>query len=670
MCGHALKGPPLIGGMSERDVATIFFALVLAAAGAVGLFFRHASRLYGASSSAAGFLLANRALGVGVGACSLVASYTSAGMLIGTSQVMASEGIVWAVGTLCWPLSLALGGLMVAPQLRAGNYLSVVDPLQERLGPASGAAFAVPLVVSMVIWASAILISISAGVSVLLDIDATFAVLVSASAALVYTLVGGITAVTATDVVQVVVVVIALALVIPVAATNPSVCPLFGGGSAGGDDCPPQPVFWRGLESSSDSVGGFSEWIDRAVLCLLGPLPQQVFAQRVLAARSASDARRMGLLAGAGHLLVGCACALLGAVGAQVRDWSVLADGDAALEACATQPALRAPCVIRYLTPFPVALAGLCAFMAAMLSSLDSATLAAAALMVLPTARLRCALRERCASRDDDDVLEDGGRRKSPASAWQRDASLLERPLDDPCIVLKARGAMMSVTAAATVAALWTPASAAALVLRMNEVSALFVTPPLLCTLHWRGTNAYGVYASVAAVLATAPLVSSRALTIALAFALVIAISLATNAAFFLGWLPAGWDLLHVARCTAVRAWVRERGWLRGDDLQASPEDCSSSADARIRRHHVRTSSLSFSARAATSSVSLETPGRFAADCVPATAAVASTVGSYPSHPILVSPPRVASTAADAATTQLVEHLRAHVQAADDALSR
>mmetsp|Transcript_7568 Transcript_7568/g.18536 ORF Transcript_7568/g.18536 Transcript_7568/m.18536 type:complete len:225 (+) Transcript_7568:80-754(+) len=131
--GTPLEALPL-AELAVRDGRQQLIALVLVTAIVAGGFWRLAGRMYegGVGVSPARFYLGGSGgIPVWLGACSLVASYTSAGMVNGLAETMATEGAIWAIGPIMWPAALAVGGLLLAPQMRARECVTLVDPLQD-----------------------------------------------------------------------------------------------------------------------------------------------------------------------------------------------------------------------------------------------------------------------------------------------------------------------------------------------------------------------------------------------------------------------------------------------------------------------------------------------------------------------------------------------------------
>lgn len=389
-----------VAELSDNDADELLLVVALACVVLAGGFFRCAGRLYEASGDGlssddeqlcpARFYLTEHGLSVTVAACSLAATYTSAGMVNGMAETMVTEGLVWSVGTFAWPASLALSGLAVAPRLRRRGCVTVIDPLQDVAGERLGALYALPVLLSMVFWAGSILSSLASTAAVIVGGRRALCAFGSVAVALSYTLFGGLRAVALTDVCQLIVFCVGLLAVLPVCAASPFVRPLLDAdGAEAALGSFERSVAHVPYETATGGVAFADlrgEWVDRAFTCLYGQCSHQIVAQRFLAARSPAAARRVGMWASACHLGLGLLCAAFAYVATRT-DWALV--GGQAAQVCGADAALLAPCLLRFVAPRALGWAGLAAVGAAMMSSIDSAVLAAASLVRRTRARAR-----------------------------------------------------------------------------------------------------------------------------------------------------------------------------------------------------------------------------------------------------------------------------------------
>lgn len=86
--------------------------------------------------------------------------------------------------------------------MRSKRYVTMLDPFQEKYGSRMGGLLYIPALLGEIFWSGAILSALGASISVVVDLDNTTAVTVSAAIAVFYTFFGGLYSVAYTDVVQ------------------------------------------------------------------------------------------------------------------------------------------------------------------------------------------------------------------------------------------------------------------------------------------------------------------------------------------------------------------------------------------------------------------------------------------------------------------------------------
>ena len=97
---------------------------------------------------------------------------------------------------------MIIGGLFFAKPMRDAGYLTMLDPFQEKYGARIGGLLFIPALWGEILWSASILASLGSTISVILEMNNTIAVVVSAAIAMLYTLFGGLQSVAYTDVVQ------------------------------------------------------------------------------------------------------------------------------------------------------------------------------------------------------------------------------------------------------------------------------------------------------------------------------------------------------------------------------------------------------------------------------------------------------------------------------------
>lgn len=112
---------------------------------------------------------------------------------------------------------------MFARKMREAEYVTMLDPLQDKYGKIMGAFLYIPAFLGESFWSASILSALGATLSVIMDLEMNISVIVSACIAVGYTFFGGLYSVAYTDVVQLICIGIGLWLTVPFALTNPKV---------------------------------------------------------------------------------------------------------------------------------------------------------------------------------------------------------------------------------------------------------------------------------------------------------------------------------------------------------------------------------------------------------------------------------------------------------------
>lgn len=329
---------------------------------------RAAAKKKGEENDADGLMLAGRNLPVWIAIFTMSATWVGGGFINGTAEYTATSGLVWVQAPWGYALSLVIGGLFFARTMRRRRYRTMLDPLEERYGKKMTAVLFVPALTGELFWTSAILVALGATFSTVLGIDLQTAIILSATIAVAYTALGGLWAVALTDVLQMSILLVGLAIILPFALE------FTGGFSA--TYAAYQDKFGAAASflPSEEALGSdYWLWWDYALLLVFGGIPWQVYFQRVLAARDEKTAVQLSLFAGLICIIAALAPILIGMVSA-TADWSTIAAG-APIDDSATLP-----WVIRYLTNPWVAVVGLGAVAAAVMSSVDSSVLSASSM--------------------------------------------------------------------------------------------------------------------------------------------------------------------------------------------------------------------------------------------------------------------------------------------------
>ncbi len=319
------------------------------------------------------FLLAGRNLPLFIGVMTMVATWVGGGYLNGTAEAIAdpARGLVWAQAPWGYALSLVLGGLFFAGRMRRLGYRTMLDLFHVRYGKKVAAALALPALTGEVFWSAAILVALGTTFGTVLGYDFATSIIIPATVAIAYTCLGGLRSVAYTDALQLFCILVGLGIAVPYVAE--SVGGVLEGSRRYVESFGPSASLFPGAEAWGGARPWAWQWSDMALLLILGGIPWQVYFQRVLACRDEKTAVRLSIIAGFGCLLAAAPAALIGMAGA-VADWSAVPGG------APSHPALVLPYALRYLTPPFVAVIGLAAVSAAVMSSVDSSILSASSL--------------------------------------------------------------------------------------------------------------------------------------------------------------------------------------------------------------------------------------------------------------------------------------------------
>ncbi|KAI0222413.1 High-affinity choline transporter 1 [Lamellibrachia satsuma] len=337
----------------------VFYVLILL----VGLWAARKQKSTDANPDSEDVMLAGRNIGLIVGVFTMTATWVGGAYINGTAEIIFSTGFVWCQAPFGYALSLVFGGFFFAKKMRAEGYVTMLDPFQRKYGGRMGGLLYIPALLGEVFWSAAILAALGSTLSVIIEINNSVAVIVSAIIAIAYTLFGGLYSVAYTDVVQLFCILAGLWLSVPFAFNHPAVTSISSTSHK-----------WVGKLETSD----IGLWIDSGLLLIFGGIPWQVYFQRVLSSKSAFRAQVLSYVAAVGCIVMAAPAVLLGAIAAST-DWNQT-DWSGPVPIPPEEQKLILPMVMQYLCPPWVTFIGLGAVSAAVMSSADSSVLSASAM--------------------------------------------------------------------------------------------------------------------------------------------------------------------------------------------------------------------------------------------------------------------------------------------------
>lgn len=309
-----------------------------------------------------GYVVAGRRLGLGLATPTLLATWFGAGTLLAATDAVREEGLrAAALDPFGAGLCLVLAGLWIARPLWRMRLLTLPDFYARSYGRRAEVAAGAVMVPGYLGWIAAQLVALSAVVELYLGLPHAVALPLVAVAGVAYTLLGGMWAVTLTDLVQMVLVVAGVLLLGAVTLAE-----LGDGGVV---------VGWTRLVTDTPAdklavlpaAGEVLPWVGLLAAGALGNLPGQDLTQRIFAARSEGVAQAACLLAGGLYLTLGCVPLAIGLA------------ADLLLPGEVTEAIL--PALAHHLLHPGLAVVLVVTVISAVLSTLDSAILAPASVI-------------------------------------------------------------------------------------------------------------------------------------------------------------------------------------------------------------------------------------------------------------------------------------------------
>ena len=321
-------------------------------------------------------IVAGRNMPMVVAALTMTATWVDGGYLLGTAEGVYKSSIQLGVqGGLCFGISLIVGGLCFASVMRRFGFTTLIDPFEARFGKRWAIVLFLPALAGEVFWSAELLVAIGSTFGVILGMDLTTAILLSAVVTTAYTMLGGMWSVAWTDIFQLGLVAVGLLAALPFALNG-------AGGlhaswmrylAARPDGSSIIPV--HRTVSGLWTTGSMVAWWDVSLMLVFGGIPWNCYFQRVLSCQTPSKARGHSILAGVLTIAFVVPPLLMG-IAAYGYPWP-----PTTLARLQRSPAETLPILFADTVPPVIGILGLAAIIGAVTSSFSSSILSAGSML-------------------------------------------------------------------------------------------------------------------------------------------------------------------------------------------------------------------------------------------------------------------------------------------------
>ena len=339
-----------------ESLTVIYIGIIIYLTGMLGVGIYASKRISGTED----FLVAGRRLPLWLCTAALTATFFGGGTIMGAAGAAYKKGFLGVIAdpfgaTLC----LFLAGLFFIRIMRRMRLTTIVDFFEIRFGKTSGLIASIIMLSVYIGWTGSLLVSLGFILHTITGISTNTAIIIGTIIVFIYTMAGGMWAVSLTDFFQIIIVITGLAVILPIVISK------VGGFSTLVSSLPEDSFRMTPKE------GGSIEWLNyvRAWMVIgLGNLAGQDLLQRSLSAKNEEVAQNSAYLSSVIYLVFGIIAVLIGMAG------SLLIPG---LE----NPELVIPkLALKYLPPILASLF-ISALLAAVMSSADSSILACSSVL-------------------------------------------------------------------------------------------------------------------------------------------------------------------------------------------------------------------------------------------------------------------------------------------------
>jgi len=244
------------------------------------------------------FLVAGRRLPLWMATATLLATWFGAGSSMGVAETVYNGGIR---GVIADPfgasISLLLAGIFIVGLLRKHNCMTVTDIISSRFGKGAGVYASIWMLPVYIGWIAAQVLGMGTILNLLTGIPVFWGTAIGAAVVLIYTVGGGMWAVTLTDVLQVGLLIIGLVIIMPFAISHAGGINHMVANLTPGD----LSIGWGTPKSVNDVTYYIGTWIIMGLGCMVG----QDLIQRSLASRDEQVAISSSVFSGFLYLMIG-----------------------------------------------------------------------------------------------------------------------------------------------------------------------------------------------------------------------------------------------------------------------------------------------------------------------------------------------------------------------------
>jgi SSS family transporter len=347
----------------------VFIGVLIYMVAMVGIGVYSSKRVKGISD----FLVAGRRLGFILATGTLFATWFGAGTAMGgaaNAYLFGFQGVV--ADPFGAAFCLIIAGLFFARLMRRARYLTLADFFQIRYGAGMGFASVITLSIAEMGWVGAQLVGFGTILHLFSGIPLSWGIIISAGVLVIYTFLGGMWSVTLTDFVQMVILIAGFLVLFPIVLGDIGGWDYFINNAGNWAEMPPFAL-WPEGDAGFFGYTGSLGWVYAIAFWLsimLGSIPAQDLMQRMLSARNESVAVLSSYTAGIMYLTIGLLPVLLGMMAFEIMPDLSVPETEMILPWLA----------VNYLHPLGTVIF-VAALIAALMSSSDSAILAASSLI-------------------------------------------------------------------------------------------------------------------------------------------------------------------------------------------------------------------------------------------------------------------------------------------------